>query len=69
MIRIHQLSQSYHKRPSELLFPNQLSPMLQLAIDNMVFDIGYAYEARIKNDFEVEKLKCLASIMTGAKLK
>jgi len=62
------MSKTYHKRPSELLFPNQLSPMLQLAIDNIVFEIGYSYEYKKEMDWETEKLKCLASIVTGAKL-
>jgi len=42
--------------------------MLQLAIDNIVFEIGYSYEYKKEMDWETEKLKCLASIVTGAKL-
>ena len=67
MIQIHRIAIAYHKRPSELLFPNQLSSMLQLAIDNIIFNIGFTHERKLEMDFEIEKLKCLANIM-GAKL-
>ena len=63
------MAKTYHIRPSELLFPNQLSPMLQLAIDTLIFNIGYPYDKKTETDWEIEKLKCLASIMTGAKLR
>lgn len=52
MIRIHQMAKAYHRMPCEILFPKTtFSPMVELAINNIIFEIGY------KDELELEKLR------------
>lgn len=58
MIRIHQLAKTYHKLPTEILFPKvTLSPQVELAINNIVFETGYEYEMELELEekkFQIE---------------
>ena len=47
------IAKVYGQRPSDLLFPFRNDPNFALAIDNLIFTIGYKEEV----DTEVEKTK------------
>ena len=43
----------YGIRPSEILFPGTANPNIRLAIDNIVFEIGYKEE--LEMELEIRK--------------
>ena len=43
----------YSIRPSEILFPGTANPNIRLAIDNIVFEIGYKEELEL--ELEIRK--------------
>lgn len=58
------MSRKFNRRPYELLFPSIQNPVTQLAIDMIVFQIGYEIEQ--KNEIEKLKLQAGVAAMRGA---
>ncbi len=42
------MAKTYSQRPSQILFPRERNPNVQLWVDNFIFDMGAKDEARIE---------------------
>lgn len=49
------MAKAYSIRPSSILFPYSANPNVQLAIDNIVFEMGYSYE--LEQEIEMKKIE------------
>jgi len=59
------MAKSYGKRPSEILFPHNTSPLFTLAVDNVVFLSGDAQEVQAEIEFEQAKMKYYTELLTA----
>lgn len=47
------MAEKFKQRPSQILFPKRKNPLWMLAVDNLVYEIGY--EEELRADLEIRK--------------
>lgn len=47
-LRLHQICSTYGMRPSDVIYTRKVSPMIALAIDNEIWEIGVEFERQMQ---------------------
>jgi hypothetical protein len=60
---IHKMARTYGRRPSEILFPGKLTSNVRVAIDTLIFQVGYEIEEQERLEEKKAEMEYYAKLV------